>query len=197
MYARRAGLGDALDTYADGDTLSNAYAGDPALAQLHQLALLIVALRQQYDTVFAQIGDASVDVDPNTLAVIAGQIQQYVAQFAQLRGSVNATTTATYDLSPVDNAILSVAGWADGAASAVKSVAGAVVSLPTTAANYLADQLSAIAAAAARAAGNASKSAFGALLPIALGVGALALGAIYLTRQAETTRTGRALVRHV
>ena len=197
MYARRSGLGDALDVYAQGDTLSNAYAADPALAQLHQLALLIVALRQQYDDVFAQIGDASVDVDPSVLQTIAAQIAQYVNTFGQLRGSVNAATTKQYDLSPIDNAMLAVAGWADSAASGAKAVAGFVGGLPADAANYVADQLSAIAAAAARVAGNAGKAAFGALLPVALGVGALLLGAIALTSRAEQTRTGKALVRRL
>ena len=197
MYARRSGIGDALDVYAQGDTLSNAYAADPALAQLHQIALLIVDLRSQYNTVLGELGDASIDVDPNTLTVIADQIKQYVDYFGQVRASVNAQTQQLYDLSPLDKAILAIGNWATTVIAFLKGAGGDVLNLPTTAANYLANQLSAIAAAAARVAGNAGKAAFGALLPVALGVGALLLGAIALTSRAEQTRTGKALVRRL
>ena len=199
MYggARRFGLGDALDDYAQGDNLSTAYAADPAMQQLHQLALLIVDLRSQYDQVFASIADASADVDPNELIVIAQQIQQYVARFAQLRGTINAQTQQMFDLSPIDQAMLAVATWAQNAGNLATQAGSAVLNLPTTVANYLAQQLANIAAAGANAAGKAAGSAFSAMAPILIGVGLVALGAIAIVGQAEKTRTGRALARRV
>ena len=184
-------LGDAMDDYAGGDPLMNAYAGDPALAQLHQIALIIVALRQQWESVLNAVANADSTVDPTALTDIATEIQQEVVIFGQTRAQVNAQTAKLYDLSPIDNAILDVGNWANGMLGILKQAGGAVLNLPTDIANYVAQQLANIAKAAADAAHKAAMAALMAILPV-VAIAGVAL--LLFVGQAEKTRTYRKLV---
>jgi hypothetical protein len=196
--AARRGLGDALDDYAGGDTLANAYAGDPALSQLHQLALVIVQLRDEANAQLNYAADAdSTDFDPNVLSAILAQIQTEVAAFGTMRATINANTLKMYDLSPLDNAMLAIGGWAQSFANIVSTVVTTVGNLPTTTANYLSQQLQNIAAAAAAAAKAAAEGALKAIEPLLIAGGVVLVGLVIFAREAEKTRTGRALVKHI
>lgn len=167
-------LGDSMDDGAAADP-----GNDPLLTQLHQLALLIVSLRQQADNLMNQVSDASNDtVDVNQLTAIMQQIAQYTAQFAQV--AAQRTAQNPYALGWTDQAVLDVGNWAQGFLTALPN---AVAALP----NALVDAISQIVANAGKAAGNA-------ISPWV--IGAVALGAVVLfgARKAETTRTYRKYV---
>ena len=136
MFAR---LGDAMDVVS-GDDLSNAYASDPQLAQLHQIALLIVALRQEFNTVLNQIADASADVNPDYLAVLSQQISQYVDSFRALRATIDRTTVNANALNAVDQAILDIGAWAQQTAAFVARIPRAVLDTGTGALQAILDK---------------------------------------------------------
>lgn len=183
MYgtAQRFGLGDALDDVAVD--ASEDYAQDPKLAQLHQLAVLIVALRQTFNNYLNAASNADADFDPATLTAIAQQLQSYVDQFRSLRGSIDHSTASMYALSTADQAILDAGTWAQQALAALPN---AIAAIP----NALVNALGNIAT-------NTGKQVAKSIAVPAALIGGGILAAIWLVKQAEQTRTGRALARHV
>lgn len=176
MYgsARRFGLGDAMDDVAID--AAGEYAQDPQLARLHQLALLIAQLRNEFNAELNDASNADADFNAQQLTVIGQQIAGYLQQFNALRSSINQQTVNQNALHGVDASILAIGTWANQVLQALPSTIAAVP-------NALVDSLRNIGT-------NAGKDLAQVLVVPAL----LLLGAIAIARQAERTRAGRALV---
>lgn len=183
MYgtAGRRGLGDTLDDVAVDD--AGEYDQDPQLRQLHALAVLIATLRQTFNAYLNNAANADADFDPAVLTQLGQQLQYYVAQFQQMRASIDRTTVTTYALSKADQALLDVGTWAQ---QVIAILPNAIAAVP----NALLDAVGKVAT-------NAGRNVAQSLAIPALIVGALAIGVVAFVKSAERTRTGRALARRI
>lgn len=161
-------LGDAMDDAAADDS------ADPLLSQLHQIALVIVSLRSQANSLLANVGNANADVDMDLLTRLMQQIDVQVQSFRAIAAQRNAQNP--YQLTPYDTAILDIGTWAQGV---LQALPGAVSAIPNALVN-----------AAGNIIGNAGSAVLGASVPWLIGGGLVLLFVL----QAEKSRTYRKAV---
>ncbi|HEX3698905.1 MAG TPA: hypothetical protein VH374_26280 [Polyangia bacterium] len=167
-----------MDDVANSDPCLTA---DPRLQQLHQLALTIAALRQQFgDVLNNTVANADADeqingVDVGTvLTQLAQSIATEVGIFSSLRSQIDATTAAQCSVGPLDQAILDVGSWAQ---QMIQVLPSALAAVPNALVNALGTVVT-----------NAGQQTAKALVwPAIIVVGAIGLAAL-----GERTRTGRA-----
>lgn len=176
------GLGDALDDL--GLDTSGAYDQDPAIARLHQLTLLILQLRSEVNDQLDCASNADCTTfDANILSGLIQSLAQQQANFRTMRSQIDATTVQQNALTGLDGAMLAVQSWAQQTLAAIP---GAIAALP----NAVADGLTKIAT-------NTGTDLAQSIAVPALLIGGLLLAGIAIVKQAERTRTGRALARRV
>lgn len=163
-------LGDAMDAASE----ENGDGADPLLNQLHQIALVIVSLRNQANIILSSVSNADATVDFDQLTALLNQIGDWKVKFQQVAAQRAAQNP--YAVSWTDQAILDIGNWAQGVLNALPN---AVAAIPNAFVN-----------AAGRVIGNAGSSLFGASLPwlAIVGVG------LFVVTQAEKTRTYRKVV---
>lgn len=162
-------LGDAMDNAADDDG-----SDDPLLHQLHQIALVIVALRNQANGILSQVANADSTPDLDALTGLMQQIAVQVQNFRNVAAQRQAMNP--FALSSFDQAVLDIGTWAQGV---VQALPGAISAIPNALVN-----------AAGQIAGNAGSALLGASVPWLIGGGLV----LMLVLQSEKSRTYRKVV---
>ncbi len=191
MYsaARRYGLGSAESDFND--------AGDPAgptpwvlaIRAIRSVSVPMGQLRQRITAALANVANADSDVDVDQLMRDIQQMQSYAQQLPALIAAAKQLPEYVTDArtaAELNNWLAFLQDWAGSTFSAIGA-------LPTDVANYLGGQIAGIGKAAGDALSGTVWSLAKVFVPIAIVLG----GAIWLTRQAERTQTGRALARRL
>jgi hypothetical protein len=196
-HARAMGLGDAVSDFNDaGDP---AAATDPwtlAIRAIRAVSVPMGQLQQTIDAELNQVSNADVDMSDADFATLQSNLQQmntYAQQLPALVAAAKSLPEYSSDAataSELNNFLAFAQAWAG-------STIAIVAQLPTDTANYLSGQLQGIASATGSALNSVSSNLLKGIAPLLVGGVALALGLLWYTQQAERTRTGRALVRHV
>lgn len=162
-------LGDAMDAASEDDG-----SDDPLLHQLHQIALVIVSLRNQANMILSQVANADSTPDLDALTGLMQQIAVQVQNFRNVAAQRQAQNP--YALSSFDQAILDIGTWAQ---AVVQALPNALAAIPNALIN-----------AAAKIASNAGTAVLGASVPWLIGGGLV----LMLVLQAEKSRTYRKAV---